>query len=98
MADEDANTKVLSEDSPSRVPETTEHGQDEVANGTDEVRKDKPADSSWSAPILSFARKATETLSSVNNYSAGTQQHTSDHVKPAGMTPVQHADISGKKC
>ncbi|XP_056625204.1 RUN and FYVE domain-containing protein 1 isoform X2 [Triplophysa dalaica] len=85
MADEDANTKVLGEDSPAKVPETTAHGQDEVANGTDEVRRDKPADSSWSAPILSFARKATETLSSVNNYSAGTQQHTSDHVKPAGM-------------
>lgn len=86
MADEDLNTKVLSEDSPAKEgPETTGPGQDEVANGTDEVRKDKPADSSWSAPILSFARKATETLSSVNNYSSGSQQHTSDHIKPAGM-------------
>ncbi|KAI7801616.1 putative RUN and FYVE domain-containing protein 1, partial [Triplophysa rosa] len=86
-ADEDANTTVVGEDSPAKEegPETTGPGQDEVANGTDEVRQDKPADSSWSAPIFSFARKATETLSSVNNYSAGSHQHTSDHIKPAGM-------------
>lgn len=90
MADEEPNTKVVSEDSSAKEegPETTAPGQDEVANGTDDLRKDKPVDSSWSAPIFSFARKASETLSSVNNYSAGSQQHTADHIKPAGMTPV----------
>uniref|UniRef100_A0A673LD99 RUN and FYVE domain-containing protein 1-like n=1 Tax=Sinocyclocheilus rhinocerous TaxID=307959 RepID=A0A673LD99_9TELE len=90
MADEDPNTKVECEDVPAKEeqPEATEPGQNDVANDTDEVQKDKRADSSWSAPILSFARKATETLSSgVNHYSAGlkgsdTSQHTSDTSDP----------------
>ncbi|XP_051513958.1 RUN and FYVE domain-containing protein 1-like [Myxocyprinus asiaticus] len=95
MADEDPNTKVGCEDAPDKAeePEATEPVRDVVANDSDEARKDKPADSSWSASILSFARKATETLSSVNNYSAGlkasdTKQHccdSSDTIKPAGM-------------
>ncbi|XP_043113287.1 RUN and FYVE domain-containing protein 1 [Puntigrus tetrazona] len=86
MADEDTNTKVECEDVPAKEeePEAAEPEQNDVANDTDEAQKDKRADSSWSAPILSFARKATETLSSgVNHYSAGlkgsdTSQHTSD--------------------
>lgn len=94
MADEDPNTKVESGDVPAKEeePEVTETGQEDVANNTDELQKDRPADSSWSAPILSFARKATETLSSgVNHYSAGlktpdtTQQHSSDPVKTAAV-------------
>ncbi|RXN29157.1 RUN and FYVE domain-containing 1-like protein [Labeo rohita] len=96
MADEDPNTKVECEDVPAKEeePETTEPGRNDVANDTDEVQRDKRADSSWSAPILSFARKATETLSSgVNHYSAGlkgsdTSQHssdTSDLVKTAAV-------------
>ncbi|XP_056328929.1 RUN and FYVE domain-containing protein 1 [Danio aesculapii] len=94
MADEDPNTKVESGDVPAKEeePEVTETGQENVANNTDELQKDRPADSSWSAPILSFARKATETLSSgVNHYSAGlkipdtTQQHCSDPVKTAAV-------------
>lgn len=99
MADDDPNTKVECEDVPAKEedPNATEPGQDDVAKNTDEVQKDKPTDSSWSAPILSFARKATETLSiGVNHYSAGlkgsdTSQHTpdtSDPIKTAGMTPV----------
>uniref|UniRef100_A0A671N915 RUN and FYVE domain-containing protein 1-like n=1 Tax=Sinocyclocheilus anshuiensis TaxID=1608454 RepID=A0A671N915_9TELE len=66
MADEDPNTKVECEDVPAKEeqPVATEPGQNDVASDTDEVQKDKRADSSWSAPILSFARKATETLSS----------------------------------
>uniref|UniRef100_A0A672R0J4 RUN and FYVE domain containing 1 n=1 Tax=Sinocyclocheilus grahami TaxID=75366 RepID=A0A672R0J4_SINGR len=66
MADEDPNTKVECEDVPAKEeqPEATEPGQNYVANDTDEVQRHKRADSSWSAPILSFARKATETLSS----------------------------------
>uniref|UniRef100_A0A673MEI3 RUN and FYVE domain-containing protein 1-like n=1 Tax=Sinocyclocheilus rhinocerous TaxID=307959 RepID=A0A673MEI3_9TELE len=66
MADEDPNAKVECEDVPAKEEETeaTEPGQNDVVNDTDEVQKDKRADSSWSAPILSFARKATETLSS----------------------------------
>uniref|UniRef100_A0A673MJI1 RUN and FYVE domain-containing protein 1-like n=1 Tax=Sinocyclocheilus rhinocerous TaxID=307959 RepID=A0A673MJI1_9TELE len=71
MADEDPNAKVECEDVPAKEEETeaTEPGQNDVVNDTDEVQKDKRADSSWSAPILSFARKATETLSSgVNHY------------------------------
>uniref|UniRef100_A0A671LU50 RUN and FYVE domain-containing protein 1-like n=1 Tax=Sinocyclocheilus anshuiensis TaxID=1608454 RepID=A0A671LU50_9TELE len=74
MADEDPNAKAECEDVPAKEeePEATEPGQNDVVNDTDEVQKDKRADSSWSAPILSFARKATETLSSgVNHYSAG---------------------------
>lgn len=94
MADEDPNTKVESGDVPAKEeePEATETGQEDVANNTDELQKDRPADSSWSAPILSFARKATETLSSgVNHYSAGlkisdtTPQHFSDPVKTAAV-------------
>ncbi|XDV37631.1 hypothetical protein PO909_007205 [Leuciscus waleckii] len=96
MADEDPNTKVECEDVPAKEedPEATEPVQDDVANDTDEAQKDKAADSSWSAPILSFARKASETLSiGVNHYSAGlkgsdTSQHisdTSDHIKTAAV-------------
>ncbi|KAK7137664.1 hypothetical protein R3I94_013345 [Phoxinus phoxinus] len=92
MADEDPNTKVECEDVPAKEedPEATEPVQNDVANDTDEAQKDKPTDSSWSAPIFSFARKASETLSiGVNHYSAGlkgsdTSQHTpdtSDHIK-----------------
>jgi len=106
MADEeDPNTKVECEDVPAKEedPEATEPVQNDVANDTDDVQKDKPADSSWSAPIFSFARKASETLSiGVNHYSAGlkgsdtSQQHTSDTsdpMKTAGRTPVPQPDI-----
>ncbi|KAK7141015.1 hypothetical protein R3I93_015229 [Phoxinus phoxinus] len=96
MADEDPNTKVECEDVPAKEedPEATEPVQNDVANDTDEAQKDKPTDSSWSAPIFSFARKASETLSiGVNHYSAGlkgsdTSQHTpetSDHIKTAAV-------------
>ncbi|XP_016130201.1 RUN and FYVE domain-containing protein 1 isoform X1 [Sinocyclocheilus grahami] len=91
MADEDPNTKVECEDVPAKEeqPEATEPGQNYVANDTDEVQRHKRADSSWSAPILSFARKATETLSSgVNHYSAGLQ-HTSDTSGPLKTAAVK---------
>uniref|UniRef100_A0A671LU63 RUN and FYVE domain-containing protein 1-like n=1 Tax=Sinocyclocheilus anshuiensis TaxID=1608454 RepID=A0A671LU63_9TELE len=96
MADEDPNAKAECEDVPAKEeePEATEPGQNDVVNDTDEVQKDKRADSSWSAPILSFARKATETLSSgVNHYSAGlkgsdTSQHTSDTSDPVKTDPM----------
>ncbi|XP_016332467.1 RUN and FYVE domain-containing protein 1-like isoform X2 [Sinocyclocheilus anshuiensis] len=97
MADEDPNAKAECEDVPAKEeePEATEPGQNDVVNDTDEVQKDKRADSSWSAPILSFARKATETLSSgVNHYSAGlkgsdTSQHTSDTSDPVKTAAVK---------
>lgn len=92
MADEDPNAKVECEDVPAKEEETeaTEPGQNDVA---DEVQKDKRADSSWSAPILSFARKATETLSSAGLKGSDTSQHTSDPLKTAGMTPAHHSNI-----
>ncbi len=100
MADEDPNTKVECEDVPAKEePEATEPGRNDVANDIDEAQKDKRADSSWSAPILSFARKATETLSGgVNHYSAGlkgsdSSQHTSDPINTAGMTPAQLLEV-----
>ncbi|XP_059377901.1 RUN and FYVE domain-containing protein 1-like [Carassius carassius] len=94
MADEDPNTKVECEDVSAKEEgtEATEPNQNDVA---DEVQKDKRADSSWSAPILSFARKATETLSSgVNHYSAGlkgsdTSQHTPDTSDPLKTAAVK---------
>ncbi|XP_056106182.1 RUN and FYVE domain-containing protein 1 [Rhinichthys klamathensis goyatoka] len=98
MADEeDPNTKVESEDVPAKEgdPEATEPVQNDVANDTDEVQMDKPADSSWSAPIFTFARKASETLSiGVNHYSAGlkgsdTSQHTSDTSDPIKTAAVK---------
>ncbi|XP_059372128.1 RUN and FYVE domain-containing protein 1-like [Carassius carassius] len=97
MADEDPNTKVECEDVPAKEeqPGATEPGQNDVANDTDELHKDKRADSSWSAPILSFARKATETLSSgVNHSSAGlkasdTSQYTSDTSHPPKTAAVK---------
>ncbi|XP_042626577.1 RUN and FYVE domain-containing protein 1-like isoform X2 [Cyprinus carpio] len=84
MADEDPNAKVECEDVPAKEEETeaTEPGQNDVA---DEVQKDKRADSSWSAPILSFARKATETLSSAGLKGSDTSQHTSDPLKTAAV-------------
>uniref|UniRef100_A0A8C2KV56 RUN and FYVE domain containing 1 n=1 Tax=Cyprinus carpio TaxID=7962 RepID=A0A8C2KV56_CYPCA len=84
MADEDPNAKVECEDVPAKEEETeaTEPGQNYVV---DEVQKDKRADSSWSAPILSFARKATETLSSAGLKGSDTSQHTSDPLKTAAV-------------
>lgn len=94
MADEDPNTKVECEDVPSKEeePGATEPGKNDV----DEAQKDKRADSSWSAPILSFARKATETLSGgVNHYSAGLKGSDSslDPINTAGMTPAQLSEV-----
>ncbi|XP_026080916.1 RUN and FYVE domain-containing protein 1-like isoform X1 [Carassius auratus] len=98
MADEDPNTKVECEDVPAKEEETeaTEPDQNDVA---DEVQKDKRADSSWSGPILSFARKATETLSSgVNHYSAGlkgsdTSQHSPDTSDPLKTGAVKDPTV-----
>lgn len=63
MADEDPNSEVenkpVKDDNAATVSE-----QDSVAGETDGERNDKAGESSWSAPILSFARKASETISS----------------------------------
>ncbi|TRY90079.1 hypothetical protein DNTS_031585 [Danionella cerebrum] len=86
MADENINTKVEKENVPAKEEEAeaTENYQNDIVKEVDGVEKEQAEDSSWSAPLLSFARKATETLSSgLNHNSSGlkgadTGPHSSD--------------------
>lgn len=93
MADGDRNCGVQNnavKDEETTTTAAVEH--DSVEGDTDGERKDKTADSSWSAPILSFARKASETISSaaLRNPLSGSEAPNpdpSDSIK-AGRTRV----------
>ncbi|XP_071772557.1 RUN and FYVE domain-containing protein 1 [Centroberyx gerrardi] len=76
MADEAGETNTAVEDGeakqPEEEPEVLGAATDgEASSGDGQGRKEKPVgENSWSAPILSLARKATETISSGVSYGA----------------------------
>lgn len=74
MADEAGETNTAVEDGEAKQAEEPEVLGDATvseASGDGRGQKEKPvAESSWSAPILSLARKATETISSGVSYGA----------------------------
>uniref|UniRef100_A0A668AER4 RUN and FYVE domain containing 1 n=1 Tax=Myripristis murdjan TaxID=586833 RepID=A0A668AER4_9TELE len=74
MADEAGETNTAVEDGEAKQaeePEVLGDATDSEASGDGRGQKEKPvAESSWSAPILSLARKATETISSGVSYGA----------------------------
>ncbi|XP_029298279.1 RUN and FYVE domain-containing protein 1 [Cottoperca gobio] len=79
MADEagDVNTAVENGEAEQQLdePEVSEAAPDGESGSSDvQEREEKPApaaaESSWSSPLLSLARKATETISSGVNYAA----------------------------
>ncbi|KAK3535630.1 hypothetical protein QTP70_018444 [Hemibagrus guttatus] len=93
MADEDPNSEVQNNAVKDEKTGTTSVEQDSLASEPDGERKDKPVDSSWSGPILSFARKASETISSAGlrntlSLSEAPNPDTSDSIKPAMKDPM----------
>ncbi|XP_062856638.1 RUN and FYVE domain-containing protein 1 [Trichomycterus rosablanca] len=64
MADEDQNTEVQNNEEKGENSAVTAAEPSHEPNQNHGEQKEKPAESSWSAPILSLARKATETISS----------------------------------
>ncbi|KAG7328861.1 hypothetical protein KOW79_007035 [Hemibagrus wyckioides] len=93
MADEDPNREVQNNAVKDEETGTTSAEQDSMASEAHGERKDKTVDSSWSAPILSFARKASETISSAGlrnplSVSEAPNPDTSDSTKPAMKDPM----------
>ncbi|TSO15284.1 RUN and FYVE domain-containing protein 1 [Bagarius yarrelli] len=93
MADADPNSEVQNNAVKDGKIETTAVEHESLAKEMDEERKDKAVDSSWSAPIFSLARKASETISSagLRNPLSGSETlnpDTSDSIKPAGKDPM----------
>ena len=79
MADgvEETNTAVEESDSTQPEADVLEVPADNGVNSDAEDQKAKPvAESNWSAPILSLARKASETISSGVNYGAALRNVT----------------------
>lgn len=80
MADEagETNTAVDGSGANEPEPEVLEVATDSKADSDEEGQKDKPvAESTWSTPILSLARKATETISSGVSYGAALRNASS---------------------
>ncbi|XP_076878059.1 RUN and FYVE domain-containing protein 1 [Brachyhypopomus gauderio] len=97
MADENPNKKVHSNDIKNEEPVSTAVVNDAVENDNNGEQKERPLDSSWSAPILSLARKATESISSVHSpglrnssvcEGSPSPQRTSDSTKCAMKDPM----------
>ncbi|KAB5570938.1 hypothetical protein PHYPO_G00219230 [Pangasianodon hypophthalmus] len=93
MADGDPNREVQNNAVKDEKPGTTAGEHDSVAGEADGERKEKAADSSWSAPILSFARKASETISSAGlrnplSASEAPSPDTSDSIRAAMKDPL----------
>ncbi|XP_033488743.1 RUN and FYVE domain-containing protein 1 [Epinephelus lanceolatus] len=91
MADEAGEVNTAVEDSEAEQqldePEVSEAAPEAESGGSDgQERTEKPApaatENSWSAPILSLARKATETISSGVSYAAA-QRHPSQCSAPS---------------
>lgn len=76
MADDSGEVNTAVEDGEANqlndVPRLPETGSDQMEGATDgQPRAEKSAaESSWSAPLLTLARKATETISSGVSYAA----------------------------
>ncbi|KAM9413128.1 RUN and FYVE domain-containing protein 1-like isoform 2-T2 [Salvelinus alpinus] len=83
MADEVSETNTAAEESDAKeedpkVLEVLPDSHPVGVSSDDETSKDKPAtESNWSTPILSLARKATETISSGVSYGAALRNATS---------------------
>ncbi|KAF4094143.1 hypothetical protein AMELA_G00009810 [Ameiurus melas] len=93
MADGDPNREVQNNVVKDGNADTTAVEHASLASETDGERKDKAAESSWSAPILSFARKASETISSagLRNPLSGSEApnpDSSDSIKAAMKDPM----------
>lgn len=82
MADETGEVNTAVEDSETKpqldnpeVSQATTDGESGSGDGHGRTEKSAPAatDNSWSAPILSLARKATETISSGVSYAAASR-------------------------
>lgn len=93
MADEETGGGVVNTEEKQGNPGNSAPvaaGQPPAASEGDGERKDKPAEGSWSAPILSLARKATESISSVNSSGSAwrsSQSPTSPKTEPDTPTP-----------
>ncbi|KAI5624900.1 RUN and FYVE domain-containing protein 1 [Silurus asotus] len=93
MADEDASSEVQNNAVEDGETVRTAGEGDTAVGETAGERKEKAVDSSWSAPILSFARKASETISSAAlrnplSVSEAPNPDTSDSIKPGMKDPV----------
>ncbi|KAF7706991.1 RUN and FYVE domain-containing protein 1 [Silurus meridionalis] len=93
MADEDASSEVQNNAVEDGETDRTAGEGDTAVGETAGERKEKAVDSSWSAPILSFARKASETISSAAlrnplSVSEALNPDTSDSIKPGMKDPV----------
>ena len=88
---EDNNDK----DEESEVPELI---QDTIENSNEEEQRNiQAAESSWSAPILSLARKASETISSgVNTYGAALKNAAPGSATNSSPTELSSANETAK--
>ncbi|XP_051930299.1 RUN and FYVE domain-containing protein 1 [Hippocampus zosterae] len=82
MADELAGVNTTAEDGDGKQELAQLSNTDTASNACDNHTLDRdersPSDSSWSAPLLSLARKATETLSSGVSYASGRMNSAED--------------------
>ncbi|XP_046874607.1 RUN and FYVE domain-containing protein 1 isoform X2 [Hypomesus transpacificus] len=99
MADEVEETNTAVEESDSTHPEADvlEVPADNGVNSDAEDQKAKPvAESNWSAPILSLARKASETISSGVNYGAALRNVTAGPSSPVKENSENETSINPK--
>ncbi|KAG9272272.1 RUN and FYVE domain-containing protein 1 [Astyanax mexicanus] len=96
MADGDPDSAVVNSAVKEADPDPAPAEPESAAVEGDGERRDKAADGSWSAPILSLARKATETLSGVNSYGSGWRRSgsVSEQLSPASPTSTDHPDTN----
>ena len=100
MADEAAEINTAPEDGEAKQ---TEHEVLEVSPENkdpvdEQVQNDEPVtESTWTAPIFSLARKATETISSGVSYSAALRNSTSlSSLSPATDKPPENDSSRAK--
>lgn len=96
MAEEAKEPNSVEEDSNVKDQETDvlEVVQDEKENGNEGEQKTRQAsESTWSAPILSLARKASETISSgVNTYGAALKNAAPSSASSTTPTELSSVD------
>lgn len=107
MADEAGEVNTAVEDGEAKQPldeEVSGAATDGESGGSDEQdRAEKPApaapENSWSAPILSLARKATETISSGVSYAAASRNPSQGSAasSPTEREPENDLNSTSKK-
>lgn len=100
MADESEEVNTAVEDGEAKQledePRVSETGpDDETGDGHGQAEK-SAAESSWSAPLLSLARKATETISSGVSYAPRNSAQGSAVSSPAEKEPENELNNSKK--